>query len=71
MSHYSFIPIHKCSFVKKTLTNTITDTLTVEKLRFKIFFSKLCEESVARGFCVRACAWKYITCTHLEVDYAL
>ena len=66
-SHYSFIPIHKCHFVKKSIQkNTITDTLTVEKLRFEIFLQKLCEEYVARGLCV--CLEIGYKHTHLEID---
>ena len=52
VSHFSFIPIHKCPFVEKRKENTITDTLIVENSRFEIFFcQKLCEDSVARGLC--------------------
>ena len=46
MSHYSFIPIHKC------LKNTIIDTLTIGNSRFEhILFQKLYEKC---GLCLQA-----------------
>ena len=55
MSHYYFIPIHKCPFVKKHYKNTIIDTLQlkIRGLKYMYFVSKFCEESVTRGLSER------------------
>ena len=49
--------------LKNFKQNTIIDTLTIENLRFEIFFFKNFVKNLfdARGLCVRARAYKKIT----------
>ena len=78
-SHYSFILIHKCPFVKKQLKNTITDTLTVKNSRFEkglIFFFYFVKSLLRMGFMYaralknRLCARAYWSRLRLAVTYS-
>ena len=62
MSHFSFIPIHKCHFVKKCLKNTIIDTFAIENQGLKYIFFK---NFVKNLLCVGC-----VSPARLEIDYA-
>ena len=70
MSHYSFILIQYALLLKNIKYNTITDTLTVENLRFEILSSKFFWRVCFRMGCVYAGMLRNRLCVHLEIDYA-